>query len=288
MLNSYFQLLKSPYNREHKVSAFVRFIHWKVIRLLKISSYKFKIWNDRSFFIDYDSFHSMWLVYNYIVDWEEFNLIQDYLNPSDDVADVGTNIGYYTIWMSSFINQEGKIHSFEPDEKNFKKLKNNIELNNLLTVKANNIALSKIDGPIEFTVGLDGENSIATDNSKKSNIIQSRKFDTYFLENSIEKMSYVKVDIEGFELHFLNGAQDILENKKVEIFQLEINTQIKNSGGSIEELVEFIKQYDYSLCYYDVDNKMLVSCNYTANRENYFMVGDVAFSNSKIQSNVIG
>ena len=284
MFNSFFQLLKSPYNREHKVSALVRFIHWKVIRLLKISSYKFKIWNGRSFYVDYDSFHSMWLVYNYIVDWEEFNLIQDYLNPSDDVADVGTNIGYYTIWMSSFINQEGKIHSFEPDQRNFNKLKNNIQLNDLLTVKANNIALSKIDGPIEFTVGLDGENAISTDTSKKRNTIESRKFDTYFLENSIEKMSYVKVDIEGFELHFLNGAQDILENKKVEIFQLEINPQIKNSGGTIEDLLNMIDKYAYSLCYYDVVNKKLLACNYHSDRENYFMVSDVAYSNEKIKS----
>lgn len=285
MLNSLNQLLKSPYNKQHKLSAFKRFFQWKAIRMFKLKSLKIKIWNGKLFYVDYNSFHSMWLLYNYIVDWEEFNLIKDYLKANDQVADVGTNIGYYTVWMSSFISESGKIHSFEPDDKNFKKLRDNIVLNSLTNVKENNIALSQIDGEIKFTVGLDGENTIALNEKKNSKLIQSVQFDTYFLENSIDQMSYVKVDIEGFELFFLKGARKILMDKKVDIFQLEINSQINNSGGSIKELLSLIDKYDYNLCHYDYANKKLIKCTYDSKRENYFMVGDVESSNSRLKSN---
>jgi FkbM family methyltransferase len=72
-------------------------------------------------------------MYNYIVDWEEFNLIRDYVRPNDQVADVGSNMGYYTIWMSKFITS-GKIYAFEPDKTNYLKLVNNVKLNKLHNV----------------------------------------------------------------------------------------------------------------------------------------------------------
>jgi hypothetical protein len=39
----------------------------------------------------------MWVMYNWIVDWEEFKLIENYLENNDIVFDIGTNMGFYTV-----------------------------------------------------------------------------------------------------------------------------------------------------------------------------------------------
>src|SRR5207244_509222 len=136
-------LFKSPYNRQNIIFALRRFIYWKIIRLLKLKNIKYTIWDDRKILLNSNSFQYMWLMYNYIVDWEEFNLIRDYLNKDDEVADIGANVGYYSLWMSKFIGNNGMIHAFEPDERNFSILKDNIEMNKLLPIiTLNKVALS--------------------------------------------------------------------------------------------------------------------------------------------------
>jgi FkbM family methyltransferase len=284
MIRSLISLSKSPYNKKHFLFAVYRFIYWKLIRLFKLKNIKYKIWGDRKLYLNYDSFQCMWIMYNYIVDWEEFNLIKDYLKDNDNVADVGSNMGYYSIWMSKFISKNGRIHSFEPDSGNFLKLQNNVLLNNASNINLNKLALSDVDGELFFTTGLDGENHISGQATSTTAKIFSKCFDTYAKENSIDHFAYVKVDIEGFEYYFLKGALNLLSAKKIDILQLELNDQIKNSGRSIEEVIEFLNKNDYYLCKYDTAEKKLIPIDYLRERDNYFVVSDLAKINTRLQT----
>ncbi len=49
------------------------------------------------------------------------------------VFDIGANIGYYTVLLSSYCN-ECKIIAFEPDKSNLRYLRKNVELNGLQNV----------------------------------------------------------------------------------------------------------------------------------------------------------
>ena len=286
MFKSLVSLYNSPYNKKHPVFALYRLSLWKIIKALKLKNIKFRIWNNRKIFLNHDSFQSMWIMYNYIVDWEEFNLIRDYVDSKDNIADVGTNMGFYTIWMSKFIS-EGHIHSFEPDTINFKKLTDNIRINNIESmVKANNIALSDINGSLDFTVSFDGENHIATEENANTRKVHSRCFDDYCRETRINHLSYVKVDIEGFEYNFLKGSIELLENKKIDILQLEINSTLKNSSKSTEDLIELLTQYGYKLYKYNVEKKELITINYTTDRENYFAVSNIEAVNLRLTLNL--
>ena len=110
MFNSLKSLYSSPYNKEHSVNAIVRFFEWKFIRLFKLTNYKKKVWKDKYILLNYDSFQSMWIMYNWMVDWEEFNLIKNFIKEKDFCLDVGSNMGFYTVWFSKFSNN--KILSF--------------------------------------------------------------------------------------------------------------------------------------------------------------------------------
>ena len=282
MLTSLVNLYKAPYNKQHPVSAIVRFSYWKIIRSFKLKNVTFNLWKNKKIFLNFDSFQSMWIMYNYIVDWEEFNLIKHYIRPDDQVADVGANMGFYTIWMSKFIDEKGMIHSFEPDTENFKKLERNCALNNLKNVKLNKLALSDENGHISFTRMLDGENHISLSTTEETVVVESLTFDNYCNTRDIHKFSYVKVDIEGFELFFLKGAHSMLLNKKIDIIQMELNTQVKNSLTQVSQVLDILVESGYFLCKYDVEKKCLVKTCYTENRENYFAVSDFDIVNKRL------
>jgi FkbM family methyltransferase len=284
MYTSLKNLYSHPFNKNHKKFALRRFFVWKLIRVFKIENYEYTLWGNRKIVLNHDSFQSMWLMYNYIVDWEEFNLIQDYCRPSDNVADIGTNIGFYTIWMSNYIDSNGTIHCFEPDKNNFEKLERNCKINNIVQCKLNNSAVADIDGQLFFTLGKDGENSISktTENAIK---VKSVKLDTYFENYCNRPFNYVKVDIEGFELLLLKGANNLLQNKKIEILQIELNSAISNSGYEIEDVLSLLASKNMVLCFYDVQSKCLKQIKYTKKRENYFAVFDINSVNKRIMEN---
>lgn len=284
-MNSIHTLFESPYNKQRPVFALVRFVYWKLIRLFKRKDVKYQLWDNCLILLNYDSFQSMWIMYNYFVDWEEFNLIKKYLKQNDTVFDIGSNMGFYTIWMSKFLVQ-GKIHAFEPDPENFKRLQKNIALNNFQNlVEANQSAVSDVDGELWFTSGLDGENHIVDLNLQNTLSIKSQKLDSYVYQHHIStSIAYMKIDVEGFEYAVLKGANSILINKQIEIIQLEINKTIKYSGKDIDHLLTLLNFYQYSLCSYDVNANQLRRVEFKAERENYFAVNDIEKINLKLKS----
>lgn len=286
-IKSFESLRNAPYNRQHPFKAVIRVVAWKTIRLFRLKKTKISLWGDKKLIVHYDSFQCMWLFYNYIVDYEEFILIKDYVMPGDDIADVGTNVGYYTIWMSKFIISPGRIHSFEPDPLNFKRLRINCELNNLTNVKLNNVAVSDKIGNLSFTKSLDEKNHISPTSNDNTITVETISFDAYAEREKIINFSYVKVDIEGFELSFLNGAAALLARKAIDIIQVELNEQVFNSDDYINNILEKIKQIGYRLCQYDYNKKLLIETFYSVGRDNYFLISDVEKVNRRLNKNKI-
>ena len=283
MLSSYKILVSSPYNSKNKIQSIKRFILWKFIKALKLSNFKYSLWDDRLIYLNHDSFQSMWIMYNYWVDWEEFNLIKNIVKPQDQVFDIGANMGYYSIWFSKFISLSGKIHSFEPDISNFKRLKKNVLLNkNNEIFNLNNKAVSDLNGELTFTTGLDGENHISNDQSISRTHVVSITLDEYCEKNQIKKLNYVKIDVEGFEYSVLKGAESLLSEQKISIIQLEINQTIINSNKSIADIINLLNKYEYKLCRYDVSQNCLIEIPYNKSRENYFAVADINSLNKEL------
>lgn len=279
MFNSLKFLFRSPYNKKHPFFAICRFVEWKFIKLFKKTDHKKKVWGDRYLFLNYDSFQSMWVMYNWIVDWEEFNLIKAIVGKDDFCVDIGANMGFYTIWFSKFTQ---KIISFEPDAANFQRLNRNISLNGSLQTMALNIALGSEEGSVNFTQNRDGENHISLSENNDTGRVSCRRLDNVLAEAGINNVRYMKVDVEGFELAVLEGAGDLLREKKVDLIQVEINAALLNSGSTVNELLEFISHIGYDLYSYDVDDRKLNPEQYSPDRENYFLTYDAEMINNSL------
>ena len=193
MINSLQVLLQFPYNKQYPFKAISRFLEWKLIRLFKVKNYKKQFWKDRYIYLSFDSLQSMWLMYHYMVDWEEFNLIASFLNNKSAFFDIGSNMGFYTLWASKFIATPGSIHSFEPDNNNFLRLAENLKINKLEDlVTINQVAISDTNGSLQFSIGLDGENHILPDPNSTSTRVDSMTLDYYCMLKNINCIDYLK------------------------------------------------------------------------------------------------
>jgi FkbM family methyltransferase len=276
MINSLKQLYIHPFNRKRPIFALSRWLEWKFIRLLRLSNYRKKVWGNRYLHLNHDSLQSMWVMYNWIVDWEEFNFIESYLKPEDTVFDVGTNMGFYTVWMSRYLILPGKIHCFEPDDLSLKRLLKNIEINKLESIaKVNHNAVTDKEGEFFFTTGMDGENHLSQVNQEDLIKVYGISLDSYAQQNNILEIAYIKIDVEGFELSVLKGATELLMQKQILVIQLEINQQLRHSNADASQLTDFLAAYGYSLYSYDVLKKSLIPIQYNVQRENYFAIADI-------------
>ena len=132
--------------------------------------------------------------------------------------DVGANIGMTTLLMSKLFRE---IYSFEPVPSTFSLLKENVGRNRLENINLFNVALGNgaFSTEIQFAEG-NRSGGFINDITKASEghiteKIMVEKGDVILQEHHLTP-SFIKIDVEGYELHVLRGlGQSIYQSKPV-------------------------------------------------------------------------
>ena len=194
------------------------------------------------------------------------------------ILDIGGNLGYTAIAFRLAIgNPNIDIYSFEPYIPNqvfFKKntLKHNILLfpfglgneNKVMDIGLPDYTyniLSKDDRFNTGRVSLIGiDNSISEQSSLKANIVHGDNLlKTMFMS---DKLIFIKIDVEGFELDVLNGLSDSIKKSKpfIQIEANPITMEISNAGISSFRAFSISHNYNIyilnkgELSYFDVND----------------------------------
>ncbi len=146
-------------------------------------------------------------------------------------ADMGTNIGLHTLLASQIFS---KVESYEPEDKTFNMLLNNLRLNKIDNVDAYKKAVSINDGELIFFTNSENPTSNHLKISNVSDEYKSRykdleetKVSSISFENVLKQSDVIKIDIEGHEGEiFKNIDYKLLKNK---ILFIEIHNK-KNSS----------------------------------------------------------
>lgn len=191
-----------------------------------------------------------------ILDIKPFKDIQaQYIHPNikyekidGAIIDIGAYDGDSMKTFVKYCPNLSKVYSIEPQSNNFEVLQNNI--NNLGyedKVKAIKYAISDIDDEevfIDFEEDLSSTAQVLkTTNSK--NFVLTKTLDNLYKN---EKVDFIKMDIEGFEMNALTGAKEIIKNQKP---TLALSAYHKNKD--IYDFIKFVKSLnnDYKLyCYH--------------------------------------
>ena len=276
-----------PYNRRKPFFALYRLLRWQLHKKLSSRRRVYAYWGTRKVSCYPDSPESMWLVYNYYMDWDEFHFIKRYVRQASVVLDVGANIGVYTLWISQYLGNEGRLIAFEPDPQNCRRCAENIEQNSLEMVRLEQIALSNRGGKLEFSVGKDVENHLMPDDAVtgSSIAVEGTTLDEYCQLQDIARIDFLKIDVEGAELLVLQGATNALARSMIGVIQLELTDALKRYGIERSDLVELLHKHDYSLYTYScVENRLHAVQEDDETPQNVYAIHDIDGVHSRLQA----
>lgn len=184
----------------------------------------------------------------------ETNWVLAQAKPGWTVFDVGANFGYYSLRIAGSLGDRAVIHSFEPEEGMFRRLGEQVSLNGFTSITPRRIALSNVDGELELVApgkGNEGVGQLRTAEGKappdRLQRVVSMRMDTYVRLHQVERLDFVKIDVEGAECLVLEGAQDTLRRLRP-VLMVEINPEALGAFGvSADWLLERIRSLGYDV-----------------------------------------
>lgn len=173
----------------------------------------------------------------------------------DVCFDIGANFGWYTTLFRQNCGAGGFVHAFEPVPRTFREL----ELNYQLMGKPENVFINNLavgDRNEDIFINLfknlpTGHASISRQGREDVISFQCRMttLDSYLEKQNVGQINFVKVDIEGAELLFLKGAENLFRQEIPPILLMEMALQqTANFGYKPNDLLQFISaraEYDF-------------------------------------------
>lgn len=204
--------------------------------------------------------------------------------------DVGANIGSYTnLLHNKFHSRGGVIYSFDPSLDNIHSIKNL----NLPGLKIIESAISDFDGSADFyentdrgssgTDSLFNMNNIGYMTNSTKRTVKVSKLDTFCSENNIEKISFLKMDIEGNEFNALRGAESLLSENRIDFIQFEFGHAARAARVLLKDIIDLLVKYGYET--YVIKPSFVEKVTYDPFFENrYSMINFIAFKAEKIKT----
>lgn len=138
------------------------------------------------------------------------------------VADVGANIGIYTLWFARVMAPRGRVYAFEPGPLALVLLKESVAVNRLANVEIEEQACGAEVGLASFHVAANFHtSSLVTENcaqmagSTGTITVRQITLDAYFAEDSGRPApDMIKMDIEGGGVFALPGCGKTVRRKR--------------------------------------------------------------------------
>ncbi|MBA3665927.1 MAG: FkbM family methyltransferase [Bacteroidetes bacterium] len=180
-------------------------------------------------------------------DRDEIDLLKKLILPGFHVLDIGANIGFYAEVISEIAGATGRVYCFEPDQQNFSYLKKNTAAFNNISLFNN--AVSDLKGSLKVykskLLNVD-HRTYPVSNYDSIEEIEAVTIDDLIQQNKIEKVDFIKIDIQGYELSAFKGMQQLLKSAKdLQIIAEYWPHGFKRAGTSGLEFFEFFERMGY-------------------------------------------
>lgn len=202
------------------------------------------IWN-----LDLTSCIAESMYYNGYWEKNSTKLVKKIVRKGDVVFDIGANIGYYSCILSRLVGNKGHIYCFEPISKYVKRLKDNIKVNDLRNITVVKKVVSDICVPQKLQVGPSSARTFCgLGEYNHTEVVESITLDKYITEeNGIRRVDFVKIDVDGFEIEIISGAEDTLRKYKP-IMLVEFCPEAQEKvGNTTGDLLKLLQSFGYSL-----------------------------------------
>ncbi len=174
------------------------------------------------------------------------------ISEGDKVIDVGANFGWYSVLMANAAGDKGHVYAFEPNKEIYTILERNIAANDY----QNRITLTKCglgekpgksvlmaddkESAIGYVKSID-DDSPTTDGVSELGTIEIRQLDLEVADD-IDNISFMKIDVEGFEPFVMLGAKKVMAADNPPVIQMEFNVEaLERSHTDVDAFMKDIE-----------------------------------------------
>ena len=160
----------------------------------------------------------------------EFAFLDHVLHPGMTFIDVGANDGYYTLFAARRVGSIGRVVAVEPSSRECVNLKRNIARNRLDNITVLPVALGSACGVADLrlahrvhsghnTLGKFAHDGVLAERFQR---VDLETLDKVATDLELERVDFVKIDVEGAESSVVHGARHVLTALRPTLL-LEIN-----------------------------------------------------------------
>ena len=170
--------------------------------------------------------------------------------------DVGANVGD---WSASLVRAgaTGRIVCVDPLRRNLSALRAKLDLLGKANYETVECALSDAQGEAEFftaqDVLLSGHDSLfdmrgigyreGVDRTR----VRTNTLDALAAELGLERIHFLKVDVEGNELSVLRGARALLSKESIDFIQIEFGHAARAARVYLHDIVNYVGEFNYRI-----------------------------------------
>lgn len=173
---------------------------------------------------------------------EERGLIAREVKAGMTVVDVGANIGLHTLGLARCVGPSGRVHALEPEPRNFRLLARAVKAARLDHVRLHAAAAAERDGSLALYLSdaNQGDHRAYPDvESRHAVTVPAVSLDDVLAEEP--KVDFMKIDVQGFELHAMRGmARTLRRSPDIGVLCELCPELLRSAGGRPEELLRLL------------------------------------------------
>lgn len=217
-----FQSLKfiwrHPLSSRNRAASFIRWLRWQLGSRLLGQPVICDWLGDTKLVMETGMTGATGNLYCGLHEFVDMAFVLHLLRADDDFADIGANIGSYSVLASAFIG--ANTRAFEPHPITHQKLVRNVAVNGIESrVSIILGAVGREQGVLRFTADRDTMNQVVKSDYRGATI----DVPVVRLDDALEGFSAIlwKIDVEGYETEVLEGAQVQLGRASLKALLLE-------------------------------------------------------------------
>lgn len=271
------------WQNRHKIRLWRRFTYWSIQKLGLQKQFVTTYYGARFHPFPSSISKAIWL-FGESFRRHDMLFLSSLLRPEDTFIDVGANVGTHSLCMARMVGGLSHIYSFEPHPRIYDYLHQNISLNQIKFIRTFNVGLAETEGTAYLSDEvLDDRNWLIKHPEPAGKVVvRLSTLDSFHIEG---ETIVVKMDIEGYELFALRGAEETLSRSCALYIEIGDRHTLR-FGYSTRVLLEFLSCRGWRLFRFEDGHALNEICvEYVpSDVENIVGVRSVEFLSSRLPS----
>jgi FkbM family methyltransferase len=178
---------------------------------------------------------------------EEKKFFEEFIHPGMHIADVGANLGLYSLLLARLAGPEGRVFSFEPDSLMVQALRKNLTTNHVKHVEVFSCAVGAAAGSAVLK-----RNAINSGNNRLGDVqmllhSEQAAVSVCALQDALcgRRVDFIKMDVQGWEGEALSGIGGLLDaNPTLQIYFEFWPHGLHSAGTTVSQLAEILHELD--------------------------------------------